>query len=108
MSNRWFWMSGNSMKFTKWPQNRDPHHYSSPCGGMARGELYLWEDQPCKELLNFICQSDKGYTSHPAYVHVFSFTTIPSLALSVPYVLRREHKECILTAPTKQQVLSKG
>ncbi|XP_035531673.1 uncharacterized protein LOC118338482 [Morone saxatilis] len=60
MRNTWFWMSGDSVKFTKWSQTSSPFAYSYshyPCGGMAKGERHLWEDQPCEELLNFICES---------------------------------------------------
>ncbi|XP_044038928.1 uncharacterized protein LOC122869731 [Siniperca chuatsi] len=57
MRDRWFWMSGDSMKFTKWPRDLAPHRYSNPCGGMARGKRFLWEHQPCAKLLNFICLS---------------------------------------------------
>lgn len=81
MRDRWFWMSGESMKFTKWPRDSVPNRYSNPCGGMARGERFLWEDQPCEELLNFICESGRGYTSHPACCISHQF---PSPALPVP------------------------
>uniref|UniRef100_A0A8P4KK98 C-type lectin domain-containing protein n=1 Tax=Dicentrarchus labrax TaxID=13489 RepID=A0A8P4KK98_DICLA len=60
MRNTWFWMSGDSMKFSKWSYSSAPFHCSYsyyPCGGMAKGERHLWEDQPCEELLNFICES---------------------------------------------------
>nr|XP_046237212.1 uncharacterized protein LOC124054838 [Scatophagus argus] len=57
MLNSWFWMSGDSMNFTKWPQGSAARPSTNLCGGVARGERHLWEDQPCDELLNFICQS---------------------------------------------------
>ncbi|XP_049425184.1 uncharacterized protein LOC125884330 [Epinephelus fuscoguttatus] len=70
MGDRWFWMSGDSMKFTKWRRDSAPNRYSSPCGGMARGELFLWEDQPCGKHLNFICQS--GAESGTQRVYFYS------------------------------------
>lgn len=86
MQDTWFWMSGDAMTFTKWPQDSAPRHYSNPCGGMARGGLFLWEDQPCEKLLNFICLSGKGYTSHPACVlahhhNTFTSSVCPSEAV---------------------------
>ncbi|XP_039465888.1 uncharacterized protein LOC116319483 [Oreochromis aureus] len=55
--DEWFWMSGRSMNFLNWPQDFVPDSYSSTCGGMTSREHLLWQDQPCEENLNFICQS---------------------------------------------------
>lgn len=55
--DEWFWMSGQSMNFLNWPQDFVPDCYSSTCGGMTSTEHLLWQDQPCEESLNFICQS---------------------------------------------------
>ncbi|KAL4007210.1 hypothetical protein ACER0C_001062 [Sarotherodon galilaeus] len=55
--DEWFWMSGQSMDFLNWPQGFVPDSYSSTCGGMTSREHLLWQDQPCEENLNFICQS---------------------------------------------------
>ncbi|XP_025760580.1 uncharacterized protein LOC100706416 [Oreochromis niloticus] len=55
--DEWFWMSGYSMNFLNWPQDFVPDSYSSSCGGVASTENFLWQDQPCEENLNFICQS---------------------------------------------------
>ncbi|XP_074518464.1 lithostathine-2-like [Halichoeres trimaculatus] len=58
MGDRWFWMSKKPMYFTKWQEAVAPHRLNHACGGMARDEPFMWDDQPCEELLNFICQSD--------------------------------------------------
>ncbi|XP_039455950.1 uncharacterized protein LOC116318351 [Oreochromis aureus] len=55
--DEWFWMSGYSMNFLNWPQDFVPDSYSSTCGGVASKDHFLWQDQPCEENLNFICQS---------------------------------------------------
>lgn len=47
-------MSGVSINFTK---GFDPHCYSNRCGAMASEQHFLWGDQPCEELLSFICES---------------------------------------------------
>lgn len=54
---QWFWMSGASMQFNNWPSNSDPSLYVNPCGAMEGGGRHLWVEQPCEELLNFICES---------------------------------------------------
>lgn len=61
--DEWFWMSGQSMNFLNWPQDFVPDCYSSTCGGMTSTEHLLWQDQPCEESLNFICQSGFTYTT---------------------------------------------
>lgn len=71
--NMWFWMSGESMTFTKWPQDSAPSVNSNRCGAMESGELHLWQDQPCEERLNFICQSRRGVVPH--ILHVYTYQT---------------------------------
>ncbi|XP_068584496.1 uncharacterized protein [Cebidichthys violaceus] len=77
MQDTWFWMSGGAMKFTKWPRDTAPHRYSDPCGGMARGERFQWEDQPCDELLNFICQSGAEVGAQRVYYDSTDKATSP-------------------------------
>ncbi|XP_054457954.1 uncharacterized protein LOC129093858 [Anoplopoma fimbria] len=67
MADTWFWMSGDAMKFTKWPQDIAPHLFHNPCGGMAIEEPFQWEDQHCDQLLNFICQSGAEFGSQKVY-----------------------------------------
>uniref|UniRef100_A0A3P8N903 C-type lectin domain-containing protein n=1 Tax=Astatotilapia calliptera TaxID=8154 RepID=A0A3P8N903_ASTCA len=62
-ADEWFWMSGYSMNFLNWPQDFVPDSYSSTCGGVASTDHFLWQDQPCGENLNFICQSGFTYTT---------------------------------------------
>ncbi|KAL3046183.1 hypothetical protein OYC64_004235 [Pagothenia borchgrevinki] len=69
MQDTWFWMSGDSMKFTKWPRNIAPPRISSPCGGVDGGGLHLWGDRPCEEPLNFICQSGAELGAKRVYFH---------------------------------------
>uniref|UniRef100_UPI003AB044D9 uncharacterized protein n=1 Tax=Centroberyx gerrardi TaxID=166262 RepID=UPI003AB044D9 len=57
MGDRWFWMSGDPMKYTKWKRGSAPQRYSSTCGSMANGEHFVWGHQLCEQLLNFICHS---------------------------------------------------
>ncbi|XP_034533074.1 pentraxin fusion protein-like [Notolabrus celidotus] len=57
MGDEWFWMSGKPMHFTKWKSNNAPDYIDNACGAMAREEHFLWDDQPCEKLLNFLCQS---------------------------------------------------
>ncbi|KAK5848263.1 hypothetical protein PBY51_005892 [Eleginops maclovinus] len=73
----WFWMSGDSMKFTKWQQNTDFFHSPSPCGGVDGGGLHLWGGRPCEEPLNFICQS--GAELGAKRVYFYSTSTDTSL-----------------------------
>ena len=82
MGDRWFWMTGNSMAFTKWPQDLAPDRFSSPCGGLARGELVLWKDHRCEELLNFICQSGRRLNLTSS-VHCTSLRCLHQLFLSL-------------------------
>nr|XP_013770945.1 PREDICTED: uncharacterized protein LOC102198959 [Pundamilia nyererei] len=44
--------------------------YSSTCGGVASMDHFLWQDQPCGENLNFICQS--GADDAVQRVHFYS------------------------------------
>ncbi|XP_059211578.1 macrophage mannose receptor 1-like [Centropristis striata] len=78
MGDRWFWMSGESMKFKHWRRDTAPHRYASSCGGMAGGEPYLWGDRPCGEHLNFICQS--GAEVGAQRVQFYSFNKATSQA----------------------------
>uniref|UniRef100_UPI0037E707F7 uncharacterized protein n=1 Tax=Semicossyphus pulcher TaxID=241346 RepID=UPI0037E707F7 len=69
MEDRWFWMSGESMTFTKWSDKLTPEHANHPCGGIDGGEHFLWKDQPCQEHLNFICQSGAGDGAEKVYFY---------------------------------------
>ncbi|XP_034086282.1 uncharacterized protein LOC117555514 [Gymnodraco acuticeps] len=77
MQDTWFWMSGDSMKFTKWPRNIAPLRISSPCGGVDGGGLHLWGDRPCEEPLNFICQSGAELGAKRVYFHSSNTATSP-------------------------------
>ncbi|XP_062305836.1 uncharacterized protein LOC134010021 isoform X2 [Osmerus eperlanus] len=62
----WFWMSGHQMTYMSWLRgSAPPAQVSRPCGAVANGMDFLWEDRPCKEPLNFLCFSganDAGVT----------------------------------------------
>lgn len=60
MQDTWFWVSGDAMRFTKWPLDITPHMFSQPCAGVARGEHFEWVDKPCDGHFNFLCQSGRG------------------------------------------------
>ncbi|KAM7366451.1 hypothetical protein PAMP_015889 [Pampus punctatissimus] len=78
MGDGWFWMSGDSMKFTKWSKESAPLHYSNPCGAMAsRERRFLWEDQPCQKLLNFICQSGAEDGAQRVYFYSTDTSSTP-------------------------------
>ncbi|KAK9524941.1 hypothetical protein VZT92_017298 [Zoarces viviparus] len=77
MEDAWFWMSGGAMTFTKWPQEIAPQRFSEPCGGMARGERFQWEDRPCDQLLNFICQSGPEFGAQRVYYSSTDQATSP-------------------------------
>lgn len=76
MQGKWFWMSGDSMRFTYWSQDSPPPIYSNPCGGMDREGQHMWEEQPCEEPLNFICQSGRDHASHVAWLHMLCIITV--------------------------------
>lgn len=57
MGEIWFWMSGDSMKFSRWSHNSMPHQFSSPCGSMDVVKPHWWAARSCDKHLNFICQS---------------------------------------------------
>ncbi|KAM6960139.1 C-type lectin galactose-binding isoform-like [Tautogolabrus adspersus] len=73
MADIWFWMSGEDMDFTKWQYDFAPEHVSHACGAVARGESFLWNDRPCEEHLNFICQS--GAVDKARRVYFYSSRT---------------------------------
>ncbi|XP_039456012.1 uncharacterized protein LOC116319484 [Oreochromis aureus] len=87
--DEWFWMSGYSMNFLNFPQDFVPDSYSSTCGGVASTEHFLWQDQPCEENLNFICQSGADDGVQRVY---FSSTKDPTSPCQLLYNLALKQK----------------